>query len=227
MLNCLKKLYMYKLYLQMSKGLQDRKIVPFDEEFYKAMSTTYFNCLPISMHIKYLRPTCPPGKCYDRSLLMFFCFDDALLVRANNKDLEVRFDKEDAGHGWIEIGDYVYDPSLLLRFDRDLYYKIYKPSKVSKTSVDEYRKNDNGYYDEVRNTRLEDFEPGGRKRCDLAVNILLAKGIAEFSEDGFKEELNEFLEDIKYDENQVYLELVARCDEILRTNKQKSLGSLN
>lgn len=226
MLNCFQKLYMYKVYLQVLKGLQQGKIVPFDEEFYKSMSTTYFNCLPVSMHIKYLRPSSPPGKCYDRSLYMFFCFDDALLVRADNKDLEVRFGKENAGHGWIEIGNYVYDPSLLLRFDRELYYKIYKPSNISKTSVTEYKKSDDGYYDQVRNTKIEDFKIGGRKRCDLAVTIPAVQGIASFSKNGFKEELDDYLEKIEYDEKQVYSELVESCEEILRHDVQKKIGSL-
>lgn len=104
------------------------------------MSHTYFNCIPISMHIRYLKPLTPPGKCYDRSLFMFFCFDDALLVRGYNKDLELSYGKKNAGHGWIEIGSYVYDPTLMMRFERDLYYKMYSPTNVHKVTKEDYQK---------------------------------------------------------------------------------------
>lgn len=226
MLNCFQKLYMYKVYLQILKGLQQGKIVPFDEEFYKSMSTTYLNCIPISMHIKYLRPNSLQGKCMERSLYMFFCFDDALLVRGDNKNLEVRYGKENAEHGWIEKGDYVYDPSSLLRFEKDLYYKLYKVSNVSKITKDEYKKSNGAIYDRIRSTRLEDFQVGGRNRSDLAVTIPLVKAIAEKSNNGFKEELDDYLEKIEYDEKQVYSELVESCEEILRHDVQKKIGSL-
>lgn len=210
--NIKKVLYFKKMVLLFNKGLVEGKIVTFNEEFYKNMSHTYFNCIPISMHIKYLKPTTPPGKCYDRSLLMFFCFDDALLVRANNKDLELRFGKELAGHGWIEIGNYVYDPSLMMRFEKDLYYKIYRPTDVHKISKEEYIKVNGSYYDEVRNTTLEDFKLGGKKRTDLCVSIPLVLGIAEMSNDeNFKRELDEYLTSIQYDEKQVCEELASKC----------------
>ena len=50
------KIYLKKVKYEMIKGALQGKIIPFDEEFYKSMSTTYFSCRPISMHIKYLKP---------------------------------------------------------------------------------------------------------------------------------------------------------------------------
>ena len=145
--------------------------------------------------------------------LCSFCFDDALLVRADNKDLELRFGKENAGHGWIKIGNYVYDPSLMMRFDRDLYYKIYNPTNVSKATKEDYIKVNGSYYDDVRNTKLEDFKLGGSKRTDLCVSIPLVRGIAEHSSDeNLKKELDEYLTSIEYDEKQVYEELVLKCN---------------
>ena len=148
---------------------------------------------------------------------MFFCFDDALLVRADNKDLELIFGKESAGHGWIEIGNYVYDPSLMLWFEKDLYYKIYIPTDVHKVTREEYKKVNGDYYDEVKNTTIEDFELGGKKRADLCVSIPLVHGIAEHSTDeNFKKELDAYLTSIQYDEKQVYEELVSKCDFAMR-----------
>lgn len=215
-------LYFSKIDLLIRKGLAEGKIVPFDDEFYKKMSSTYFGCIPISMHIKYLVPTGDLGKCYDRSLYMFFCFDDALLVRADNKDLMLRYGKDYAGHGWIEIGNYVYDPTIMARFDKDLYYKIYSPTNVNKTSKEDYIKINGSYYDDVRNTKIEDFQIGGSKRTDLCVSIPLIMGIAEYSDnEDFKKELNEYLKLIQYDGKQVYDELVANCQKKFK-NKQRN-----
>lgn len=96
--NIKKGLYFSKMQLLLKKGVEDGNILPFDEEFYEKMSNTYISCLPVSIHMKYLKPIVGPGKCYDRSLYMFFCFKDAVLVRGDNKDLELRYGKENAGH---------------------------------------------------------------------------------------------------------------------------------
>lgn len=214
-----KRLYFSKMQLLFSRGISEGKIVPFDNEFYEKMSHTYFNCIPIYMHIKYLKPILPPGKCYDRSLLMFFCFDDALLVRADNKDLELRFGKENAGHGWIEIGNYVYDPSLMMRFERDLYYKIYSPTDVHKATKEDYKKVNGSYYDDVRHTSIDDFKIGGSKRTDLCVSIPLVQDLAKCSSDeNFQRELNEYLNLIQYEEKQVHDELISRFNLVLKEN---------
>ena len=206
--NIKKKLYFLKINLLFYKGMEEEKIVPFDEEFYKSMSNKYIGCIPISIRIKYLKPILPPGQCIDRSLYMFFCFDDALLVRADVKDLELAYGKEDALHGWIEIGNYVYDPSLTLRFDKDLYYKIYFPTNIRKETKEDYKKVSSSFYDEVMSTTIEDFQPGGRKRTDLCLTIPSIKEIAELSNnDDFKKEVNEYLELIQYDEKQIQDEL--------------------
>ena len=204
-----------------NKGIKEGKIVPFDDCFYEKMSHTYFNCIPISMHIKYLKPLSGPGKCYDRSLFMFFCFDDSLLVRADIKNLELLYGKENAGHGWIEIDDYVYDPSSTLRFDKKLYYQIYNPTNVHKTTKEEYQKLNGSYYDDVRNTTILDFQPGGSKRTDLIVSIPLIYRIAKYSDDkDFRKEVDDYLTLIQYDERQISKELVSKCDFLLkRKNK--------
>ena len=84
--NIKKSLYFSKMQLLLNKGVADKKIIPFDDEFYEKLNHTYISGLPVSIHIKYLKPIVGPGKCYDRSLYMFFCFDDAILVRGDNKD---------------------------------------------------------------------------------------------------------------------------------------------
>ena len=79
------------------------------------------------------------------------------------------------------------------------------------------KKRYSNYYDDVRNTSIEDFKLGGKKRTDLCVSIPLVRGIAEHSSDeNFKKELDAYLTSIQYDEKQVYEELVSKCDFAMR-----------
>lgn len=203
------ELFFFKAEYLYETGSRDGKIVPFDDSFYEQMSHTFTDGgIPVSMDIKYLRPSTPPGKCYDRSLNMFLCFDDALLVRGDLKALKLKYaSKGDAGHGWIEIGNNVYDPTYLMRFDKDLYYKIFGVSHVTKYSKEDYCQNqaNKKYYDQIKNTTLADFQPNGRKRPFLLMAIPLLKGIADNAKDpAFQKELDAYLTAINYDEQEIY-----------------------
>lgn len=185
-----------------NKGLKDGTITPFDQDLYEQMNHTYINGVPVSMNLKYLKPILPPGKCYDRSLYMFFCFDDALLVRGDQKDLEIRYSKEDAGHGWIEKDGYAYDPSLLRKYPVDLYYKIYGVSNVYKCNHAEYvsiSPENKKIYDKVRNATLQDYQPNGKYRSELLLSMSLVKGIAEMSGNTeFQKDLDDYLKLVQY-----------------------------
>lgn len=202
------QLYSMKMITLFNKSLKEGKIVNFNEEFYKKMKDTYISCIPVSIWIKYLKPIIGSGMCYDRSLYMFFCFEDSLLVCASTKDLELRFGKEDSGHGWIEMGNYVYDPSLLMRFEKDLYYKIYGVTNAKKNTHSQYRKANTEFYDNIKNTIIRDYQPGGCKRTDLLTIIPFLEEIAKMSGNStFIKEVNDYLRDIDYDYQEVMSEL--------------------
>lgn len=210
-------LYYTRTNILFNNGFNNGDIIPFDDEFYSKLNNTFVSCLPVSFHIKYLKPTTPPVKCYDRSLYMFFCFDDALLVRADIKDLELRYGKEKAGHGWIEIGDYVYDPSSRLRFKKDLYYDIYKPYNVSKVNKEEYCSMDGNLqaYNDIINTKLEDFMPYGKKRLELSIIIPLIQDMTKYSKnEEFIKDVNDYIESIQYDILEINNELNELMDKI-------------
>ena len=100
---------------------------------------------------------------------------------------------------------------------KGMNYKIYSPTNISKATKEDYKKVNGSYYDDVRNTSIEDFKLGGKKRTDLCVSIPLVRGIAEHSSDeNFKKELDAYLTSIQYDEKQVYEELVSKCDFAMR-----------
>ncbi len=213
-----KELYFSKMELLFTQGVADQKIIPFDDDFYNKMSHTYISGIPVSMHIKYLKPLVPPGKCYDRSLYMFFCFENAVLVRGDHK----QYGRDSAGHGWIEMDNYAYDPSLMMRFDKDLYYQIYMPTNVSKYTKEEYCQvlNNRKLYDEITQTKMSDFQPMGRKRTDLISFIPLLSNIAQNQEnEQFKTELENWLSTIQYDEKEIYDELNEKVKSLLRCKK--------
>lgn len=218
--NTKKRLFYSKVQILLKKGVEEGNIVSFNDEFYEKLSHTYIGCLPVSMHIKYLKPKYGPGECYDRSLYMFFCFQNAVLVRGDNKYLELEFGKDNAGHSWIEIDDYCYDPSLLLKFKKETYYEIYKPYNVSKITLDEYKnccEFNKQVYEEITNTKLSDFQPNGKKRTDLCIMIPLFQETADMNPDsGFKEKLNDYLKLVQYDKKQAHEEIISNFQNRLR-----------
>ena len=66
--NIKKSLYFSKMQLLFNKGIADKRIISFDNEFYEKLNNTYINELPVSIHIKHLKPIIGPGKCFERSL---------------------------------------------------------------------------------------------------------------------------------------------------------------
>lgn len=207
-----KKLYFKKVTLLELWGESHDKIVPFDDEFYEKLSHTFITSVPISIHIKYFKPKSFPGHCYERSLFMFFCFDDALLVEADTKLLEYKYGKGNGKHCWIEIGNYVYDPTLLKRFEKNIYYKILCPFNIYKTNKEEYRKLNGFRYDSIRSVTLKDFQPGGSKRTDLCMHIPFFCAIASFpGYENLKKELEEYLEKIQFDDKEIFKELAPEC----------------
>lgn len=217
-----RKLYFTKKIILWCKGEKQKRIVPFDEDVYEKMSHTYFGCLPVSMNIKYLQPITSLGKCFDRSLMMFCCFDDALLVCADVKELELTGGKDAAGHYWIEIGDYVYDPSLIRRIDKDLYYEMYQPINVIKNTKEEYcmEESKRESFDDITKTTISDYQPGGKKRYELMANIPLVVGIAGMTVNiEFMAELKEWLKLVQYDEKDVDEQLTAEIMKYSKNNR--------
>ncbi len=185
-------------------GFRSGKITDFDKDFYAMMSHTFFQGLPISMIIKYFAPdgNAQEGKCFERSLLMFLCFDNALLVRGDNKNIELAHGKGKGRHGWIEIGDDVYDPTLLSKFQKDFYYKMIKAKNIEKMTYEEFCQQDKKFRDlctEVRATTIADFRPNGRRRSQLLDQIPEIKNTPEYRNNPeFQKDLDAYLKLVQY-----------------------------
>lgn len=223
-----KKLYFTRLNILFNKGLKEGKITRFDEEIFDKMSNTIIACLPVSLYIKYSNHLFAQGTCYDRSLYMFLALNDALLVRGDNKDLEYNYGKGHEGHGWVEIGDYVYDPSLMLKFDKDTYYSIYGCSNVKKIDKQNYLLQHQDFVDEHVSTDYAEFKPNGKRRLELGVLIFQIRVLSEMlGDEQFTKDFNDYLTLIEYDENQIREEREKTIQKILTDKSAMAVISGN
>ena len=223
-----KKLFFAKFEILWREALCKGKIMEFDDGIYDDMSNTYISCLPVSLHIKHSKHLFPLGTCYDRSLYMFLALDDALLVRGNNKDLEYNYGKGHGGHGWIERGDYVYDPSLMVKFDKDTYYALYGCSNVVKIDKSSYLKEHQDFVDKHVSHSIDDFRPGGARRLELGILIIQLRELSSMLDDEeFSAELNKYLDSIQYDEAQIQREREEAIQKILKDKRMVATISGN
>lgn len=223
-----KRLFFAKFEILWREALCKGKIMEFDDGIYDDMSNTYISCLPVSLYIKYSKHLFPLGTCFDRSLYMFLALDDALLVRGNNKDLEYNYGKGHGGHGWIERGNYVYDPSLMIKFDKATYYALYGCSNVVKIDKSSYLKEHQDFVDKHVSHNLNDFRPGGARRLELGILIIQLKELSSMLDDEeFSAELNKYLDSIQYDDAQIQREREEAIQKILKDKRMVATISGN
>ena len=207
--NYRKDLYFKKLNNLYREGLEKNKIFKFDNTFYKKLEKTFVNTLPLSIYIKYLRPQTKEGDWINTSLYMFMALDNVVLVRANNKNLEYSYGIDASRYGWVEDESFVYDPTLLAKIDKKLYYKMFMPYNIERTTKKEYLKNEDNKktYEYIKSTKLSDFMPGGSKRGELVNTIPNVIHLAFMDNDSkFKEELDRYLDKINYNYYKIYKE---------------------
>ena len=214
-----KKLYFDKLNILFDIGLRDGKIVPIEEEIYEEMNKTIIACLPVGLRIKYRDQMFAEGTCYERSLYMFLALDDAILVRGDNKDLEYNYGPGHEGHGWVELGNYVYDPSLGLRFDKEYYYKLYQCTNVKKYDKATYMAVNKDFVDSHVSVDYDEFKPGGKRRLELGILIFQVKEMAKLTNNqSLLNDLQEYLDAVEYDEDQIREERWAAIEEMFKSD---------
>lgn len=220
-----KKLYFDKLNVMFDMGLRDGKIVPLDDGIIDKMNDTIIACLPVSIWIKHAKELFAQGTCYDRSLYMFLALDDAILVRGDNKDLEYNYGPGHEGHGWIELGDYVYEPSLGYRFDKDYYYKLYKCTNLRKCDRPTYDKQHADFISKYVSTDYSDFKPGGKRRLELGILIFqIVEGAKLSGNQALLDDLQKYLDAVEYDEEQIRQERWAAIEEMAKSDLSMFIG---
>ena len=212
------KLYLYKINKLLEKGTTKGLIRPFDEELYNELNKTIFCNIPVDIDIKYLKPSVSPGRCYDRSLGMFFAMPNSYLVRGNLKYFKIFGDEEEPNHGWVERDGLVYDPTWRLIFDKNYYYKMFNVEEVVRANHEEFcnvSKENEELFIKVKSTTRESLKENGPDRYMLPVSVPLLRGIAEANEP-FKKELELYLEEINYDGEAI---MKAMSDEMFEKMK--------
>ncbi len=197
--NLRKNLYFRALKIKMQQGLNNGTIVPFEQDLYDRLDNIYFCGATLSIWLKYLKPTCGmPGQCEDRSLFIAAGLQDATLVRANLKNLELLHGKDDSWHFFVSYNGWIYDPSSLYRFREDVYYDLFRPSNVQRFESEDYK---NSYsYLSITNTTLEDLQTFSSKKMWFYTGLQGVMSIANISQDeNFKQEIKSMLERINYD----------------------------
>lgn len=202
--NLKKDIYFKKLSILLKYYYSEGKISLFDDEIFKRMERTYICALPVALQIKYARYFFPEGSCYDRSLYMFLALDNAILVRGDIKSLEYLYGKDCAGHAWIELGDFVYDPTTMQKFDKDVYYILYECSNVEKINKEEYLKTNRDFVRQSVSYDIKDFLPNGRKRMQLASIVMQIKNNVKcMNDEHFIMDLEKYLALTDYNEQKL------------------------
>lgn len=175
-------------------GFSNDLILQFEPELYERLDHVIFAGIPASMQIKYLKPILPPGKCFDRSYLITMGFDDCLLVCGDRKDMELSYGKDAAWHYWVEKDGWVYDPTMILKIEKNLYYKTFGVT-VNGTQTKEELMQDENY----KKSAAGEFD-----KFILLSAIPLVEGIAKLKGDvNFINDIEEYKKRVNYNHEEL------------------------
>ena len=121
-------------------GYRNQQITSYDDQFIQKLEQ--YNIIGESVWsiISDFKPKDDDkfGHCFERSYLMFLCNHDAVWVYGKNQNLAIKYGKQNSTHAWVEIGDFVYDPTSVQRYPRKMYYEMLKISHVKKMTHEKY-----------------------------------------------------------------------------------------
>ena len=220
-MNLITKLYLKRINYLLDIGFKNGLIEPFDDDLYRELNQTIFSAIPVDLDIKYLKPNVKPGKCYDRSLKMFFAMDYSTLVRGSLEYFRIFGDNEKENHGWVERDGYVYDPTWLCKFNKDFYYKIFKVKEVNKCSHIEYcqiSQENLDFYINTKKITRERLREDNHLRYNLLATIPLLLCLNQ-DNDEYKKELDQYLKEVNYDEKQIRNALNEELNSRIHKNK--------
>lgn len=195
------------------KGINEGTICQFDDDFNDVLKQSYILGMPVYFFVKYLNNPGDYDKNYDKSLFVFLCFDDAILVKG-----KTNFNKRKV-HNWVEKDGYVYDPELLMRFNKDLYYQLYKPTDVESIDIKTFRSesmDNEDLYTDARETTIDKLLEDGFIRFALSDSVPIMQRFAKDSEDPeYKMLLDAFLTQVEYDPDKIHRQFVRYTDKLI------------
>jgi len=205
-------LYLRKKELLLNYGFKNKLIHKYDDILINNLRKVYFGGVPASI-ILLCAKLCN-GYCFDKALLLTLGFDESeefrlVTAKIDEISLNPKYIDEaeeldtinDGKHRFVErvMKDgttWVYDTTLGLVFEKELYYKMESPivTKVSdKKSIIEFFE-----YQDIKNADIE------RDKYSLPLTIpnieLIVNSEKHFYSDIVKAELKRFKEEINYDD---------------------------
>lgn len=208
MQNLIKKWTLVREAFMFDNAARTGLVKPFNDKLYDRLKNYCFAGIPLNIQVKYCVPNGMEGKCDIRARYLMFAFDNATLVKGNKGCLEVLFGKDKGEHWWVEDETSVYDPTSLLEYDKDFYYRLNRVKDVKKFSEEDLL--EDPYIKKINNSSYEDLLPGGKSRFDLLERVPLFDSLSCTNPDLAKD-LEAFKQFINYD----YLEIMEELQKAL------------
>ena len=106
----------------------------------------------------------------------------------------------------------------MLRFEKDVYYKLYGCSDVHKIDKATYAAKNQKLIDDNVCTDFNEFKSGGKRRLELGILVRQVITGAELSNNQkLLKDLDTYLSKVEYDEEQIESQRRKEIDEMLRT----------
>lgn len=128
----------------LKNGYRTCQITAYDDEFVQNLKQHHISGETVFTIINDFKPdedSNEVGHCLERSFLMFLCNHDSVWVYGNNQNLAIKYGKQNSTHAWVEIGNFVYDPTTIRRYPKKLYYNMLKINHVKKLTYGNYQQN--------------------------------------------------------------------------------------
>ena len=110
------------------------KIKKFDDEFYAQFDNMFYIGIPIYYYLEKMSM----GRCFDASAVLALALGgEAKVCRGVLRNAALLDDKKFV-HGWVEVGDTVYDTTWKIIADKKTYYKTFGAKASSKTPQKEF-----------------------------------------------------------------------------------------
>jgi len=112
-----------------NKAFDCSKFRHFDDEFLSQFDGMYYNGYPIWYYLEYMSM----GKCYDASAILALAIGESSNVARGELSNLNSIYGEKFGHGWVEVGNTVYDTTWKIIADKKTYYRVYGVKKTEVT----------------------------------------------------------------------------------------------
>lgn len=111
--------------------------IPYEDCIIENLRDKYFFGIPLSIIVLF-KPLCV-NWCHYMSAQLSRGMENFIYVNAHIDCLD---DTSNINHSWIESGNFVYDVTDCAKWERNIYYEIYKPKIISVCNKDEALNND-------------------------------------------------------------------------------------